>query len=167
MKVIVRVHRDVEMGTTCPERDCQPGSRSKSGQWYKPKDLGRVGWGLGDRGGLPGRCWSGEQCPGQDLQQWAGVLPGPPLVSRGSVKSQRISGSVAGSRPRQGPGKKLTPCPEAFSPVLTLPQRLSSWGGGEGVSFGDKRWWCPSLGQCDCFLTCGSKPETTAETVPT
>lgn len=66
---------------------------------------------------------------------WAGspaVGRGParaPVVSRGSVESQRISGSVAGSRPRQGPGKKLTPCPEAFSPVLTLPQRHSSWGG--------------------------------------
>lgn len=106
VKVIVGAHRAVQVGATCPGRDCQPGTGSKSGPRCKLKDLGRVGWGLGDREGLPGRCWSGEQCPGQDLQQWAGVLPGPPLVSRGSVESQQISGSVAGGcPPGRGQGK--------------------------------------------------------------
>lgn len=94
----------------------------------------------GTEGASPGDAGVGSSVLGRISRQWAGVLPGPPLVTRGRVESQGNSGSVASSCPKQGPGKKLTPCPEAFSSVLTLPQRHSGWEGlspGLGVTGAD------------------------------
>lgn len=97
------------MGPTRPGKDCQAGMGSKSGSLVRAQRSGRSRMGIGDEGTSLGDAGVGSSALGTISRQWAGVLPGPPLVTKGSLESQRNSGSVAGTRPRQDPFRKADP----------------------------------------------------------